>query len=265
TFYHILTYEWTETANLTESAWMERQTFLNRWAETLPVSVTAHVALARYWKNYAWNARGTNAANKVTEEAWGLYAERLKKSSQVLLKARRLRMKCPMWWDTMQFVALEQRLSLADYNAIFEEAVRFEASYTPFYNNKVMYLSPVWFGKEGDWQKFAAEQADKIGGEAGDILYARMGWRVHQRRYYTGFLRDAGYSWTRMKKGLQLIVEQHTESVTAASELAFLAYQADDHECAKPMFTRIGLLVDRSTWQDGMVRFVRARTWAMMD
>jgi hypothetical protein len=80
----------------------------------------------------------------------------------------------------MQFVALGEGWNLAAYDKVFNEAVAFESTYTYFYNNKVMYLLPRWFGQEGDWQKFAAQSADKMGSEAGDILYARIGWRVHK-------------------------------------------------------------------------------------
>ena len=81
--------------------------------------------------------------------------------------------------------------------------------YAFFYNNKATYLLPRWHGEEGDWQKFASREADRLGGENGDILYARIGWRMHERRFYSGFLRDAGYSWPRMKQGLEMIIRKH--------------------------------------------------------
>jgi hypothetical protein len=264
TFYTLLTYEWTDTPEMTETAWMERQVFLNKWVQTNPTSITARVALGRYWKNYAWKARGLGYANSVTEAQWDLFAARLEKSREILVEARALKTKCPMWWDTLQFVALGQGWKVADFDAVFDDAVKFEPGYTQFYVNKATYLLPRWYGKEGDWQAFAQDAADKMTGEAGDMLYARIGWRIHQRGYYSGFARDAGYSWPRMKKGLQTIVEKHSDSVAPASELACLAYQAEDRECAKPMFERVGMVVDRNAWQDDMARFIRARTWAMM-
>jgi hypothetical protein len=265
TFYHILTYEWPESGALSEKAWMQRQVFLNRWVQESPVSITAKVALARYWKNYAWNVRGNSKSRNLSQPAWELFEARLKKSAQVLDDARKLRMRCPMLWDTMQVVALGRRAKPEEFNEIFDEAVKFEPSYTQFYINKAIYLTPHWYGKEGNWQKFAAEAANEVGGDAGHMLYARIGWRMHQKGFYAGFLHDSGYSWSRMKKGLQLIVANHSESITPASELAYLAYEAGDRDCAKPMFAKIGLSVDQSTWDDGIVRFIRARTWALMD
>jgi hypothetical protein len=261
-FYRVLTYEYTDFKAVPEKSWMERQVFLNKWVQTNQVSITARVALARFWKNFAWQARGTGYADIVNDAQWSLFDGRLKKAGEILLQARPLQAKCPVWWETMHFVALGQGWKVADYNALFEEAVKFDPSYTQFYNNKVMYLMPRWYGKEGEWQKFAAQAADKIGGEAGDILYARIGWRVHQRGFYPGFLRDAGYSWPRMKKGLQLLSQKHRESIAPASELAYLAYQAQDRESAKAMFLRTGLLADRGTWQNDSARFMRAWTWA---
>jgi hypothetical protein len=263
-FYGVLTFNVRDVNKQSEQAWMERQIFLNKWVQTKADSITARVALASFWMNYAWEARGTGYADTVKDGGWEMFDSRLTKAEQVLGEARKLESKCPMWWDVMQSVALGRAWKLEDYDKIFNEAVKFEPGYTQYYNGKAWYLLPRWFGKEGDWQKFAAEAADKVGGEAGDVLYARIGWRMHQRIYYKGsFLRETSYLWPRMKKGLQSIAQKYPRSLPPASELAYLAYQAEDRDCAKPIFTKMGLLVDTGTWHRDVDGFMRARTWAL--
>jgi hypothetical protein len=263
TFYRILTLEWTDTDETSDAAYKARLDVLKSWVDSKPASTTAQISLARFYKNYAWYARGLGFANTVNDEGWRLFAERLKLAKETLEAAKKLDVKCPVWWDTMQYVALGESWDLASYNKLFNSAVAFDSSYTFFYNNKVMYLLPRWFGQEGDWQKFATESADKIGGEAGDILYARIGWRIHERGIYEGFLRDSGYSWPRLKNGLEAIIKKYPNSLTVASELAFLAYQSKDRECAQPLFERIDQKVDFEIWQNDNARFLRARTWSL--
>jgi hypothetical protein len=240
-----------------------RLAFLQSWIEARKHSITARVALASFYTSYAWYARGAGYADTVSKEAWPLFTERLELAKQTLLEAQKLESKCPGWWDVMQRVALGQNWDLASYDKLFNEAIAFEPTYVSFYNRKVVFLLPRWHGKEGDWQKFAAESADKLGGEAGDVLYAQIGWFVHSERFYEAFLKEAVYSWPRMKKGLETIVKKYPESISAVSELAYLAYQANDRDCAKPLFQRLDKTVDREVWKLDYDRYLRARNWAL--
>jgi hypothetical protein len=249
----------------TDTDWKARIDFFNGWINAKPDSITSTVALAECYASYAWCARGGGYADSVTEVGWKLYKERFQQAKQTLTRSKQLKQECPFWWVCMQQVALAEGWELASYNKLFDDAISHEPGNITIYRNKVNYLLPRWFGNEGDWQKFALEVTDKIGGEAGDILYARIGWRVHENHIYGGFLRDSGYSWPRMKKGLEAIIKQRPHSLTAASELAYLAYQAKDRACAKPLFERIGTNVDNTVWSNDKARFLRARTWALWE
>jgi hypothetical protein len=244
-----------------DQAYEERINFLQDWVSHKPQSITARVALARAYKYYAWHARGNGYADTVTPEAEQFFEKRLRQAAQVLQEARGLTEKCPVWWDTMHYVAIGLGWPMESYNKMFDEAIAFEPDYTFFYNNKAIYLLPRWYGHEGDWQKFASDSADNEGGESGDILYARIGWRIHQRRIYKSFIQDAGYSWPRMEKGLEAIVKSYPNSVSAANELAYLSYQEGDCVVARPLFEKIGNKVDYGVWNDDKARFLRARTW----
>jgi len=246
-----------------EAEWQARLEFCRQWTRAMPDSITARVAWGTVHKNYAWHARGYGFANTVDNAGWKLFSARLRDAREILMAARNLEAKCPVWWDTMQFVALGLQWDLKSYDSLFNEAVAFEPNYAFFYFDKCMYLLPRWYGKEGDWQRFAFEASDKLGGEAGDILYARMGWRIHFRAFYDGFLRDAGYSWDRMRRGLELTVKKYPNSISAVSELAYLAYQAENQLEARRAFESLGNRVDHSVWDDDIDRFMRARLWAL--
>jgi hypothetical protein len=245
-----------------EQKYVARLEFFHQWVSAQPKSITARIALANGYTCYAWHARGHGFASTVTQTGEQLFEERLKQAAGALKEAKQLEAKCPVWWVTAQYVALGLGWPLSIYNRIFDEAVAFEPNYTLFYYNKVNFLLPRWYGREGDWQRFASGAADILGGEAGDILYARIGWRIHKNAYYKSFMQDAGYSWPRMEKGMEAIVKNYPDSLSAASELAYLSYRAGDRTVAKPLFERIGNKVDSDVWRDDKARFLKARAWA---
>jgi hypothetical protein len=249
-------------STVSDETYTTRLEFFHQWISSRPTSITARVALARCYMHYAWHARGNGYASTVAPTGQRLFEDRLKKAALELDDAKKLDAKCPVWWDTMQFAALGLSWSSSTYNRVFDEAVAYEPNYTFFYNNKVVFLLPRWYGREGDWQKFAAESADKAGGEAGDILYARIGWRVHERRFYNSFIGDSHCSMPRVEKGLKAIVKSHPDSLTAASELAYLSYQARDLAVAKTLFDRIGNKIDKEVWGDDKAKFIRAKARA---
>src|SRR2546430_35407 len=51
-----------------DSDWEILLARLHRWTSKKPHSITARVALARAYVNYAWKARGNEFADKVTED-----------------------------------------------------------------------------------------------------------------------------------------------------------------------------------------------------
>ncbi|MBI2810585.1 MAG: hypothetical protein HYX67_07145 [Candidatus Melainabacteria bacterium] len=47
-------------------------------------------------------------------------------------------------------------------------------NYVPTYLHSVYYLQPRWYGVGDEWVTYATKEADKVGGDEGDKLYARM-------------------------------------------------------------------------------------------
>src|SRR5687767_4815160 len=81
-----------------ETRWTNLIAELKAWVKSNPNSITAHTALGRTLKSYAWKARGGGWASTVRPGAWKLFAARLAEARQVFLAATNAPEKCPLWF-----------------------------------------------------------------------------------------------------------------------------------------------------------------------
>jgi len=58
-------------------AWASRQTEIQEWVKAKPESATVRIAMAKFLRNYAWEARGHDWASKVSDASWKLFGDRL--------------------------------------------------------------------------------------------------------------------------------------------------------------------------------------------
>lgn len=247
----------------TEDQWETRLGLLRRWFEADVESITARVAMAKALVMYAWHARGTDWAHEVKREAWPLVAQRVTEAHRILEAARDLPEKCPYWyvvWMTKSMLSGEDQQR---YDEIFAEAVREYPSYTPLYCMKVWRLEEKWYGERGDWEAFAKESADRVGGEEGDIFYARLIWYVHDMRTYGNPVAESAMDWERTKRGFEAIRRQYPDSLLALSEYCALSGFAPKgaQKQMRQLFDEIGNRVDLQTWKK-VDLFVRDRRWA---
>lgn len=232
---------------------------LNRWVAQRPKSITARVALAGAYLNYAYNARGSGYANTVSQEGWRLYAERSAIAGKVLIEAFDLPEKCPEWYLQMQFVVNAQEESPEMERAMFEKAAAFEPEYQYYYGVRADHLLPKWGGNDSDAADFAAEAADRLGGKKGDMIYYQIGSLVS-----CGCANDRllnGMSWPRIKKGYAAVEELYGFSLENLNKMAFMAAMAGDAEYAEAALTRIGESWVPETWRTRKY-FDEVREWA---
>jgi hypothetical protein len=188
------------------------------WIKQYPDSITARIALAELWIDYAWHARGHEYADQVADEAFKLFSQRIANAHAVLKAAAGLKSKCPMYWYFMEDIALSEGWSNKDYEALFLDAIKNNPGFSGYYKSRVIYLLPRWYGKEGDWEKFAESSADKIGGDDGDVLYARLVWTVKDLQIYNYIYEETKISWPRAKRGFEVLQKRFPQSLSVTSE-----------------------------------------------
>lgn len=246
---------------------------LRAWIKANPNSITARVALADALVAYAWQARGNSYAYQVPEEGWKLFGERLVEARLVLRKAKTLEAKCPHWWDVALLIGRGQDWDWKTYNSVFEEGLQQAPYFNELYYEKLSNLLPRWHGGEGDWEKFALEAANKVGGEKGDILYARMIWNMDLKRLTADNAPHPGIAFDKLDAGFKALRQQFPDNLSVKSEWARLCCvigQTDEKRSAlcrvraRELFDQINAQVDTRIWT-GTDEFTRMRSWARAD
>jgi hypothetical protein len=243
----------------TQEDWTNLLQPLQRWVKARPESITARVALALAYLDYAHDARGSGYASTVSESGWKLFEERTAEAKRILKEASTLATKCPEWYVAMQMVSVNQSWSVTEARALFEEASKFEPEYYTYARDLAYYLLPKWSGESGDTEKFVQEIADRIGGDKGDILY----FQVAAADYVIcGCDENPNLSWDRIKRGFEASEKHYGVSMENLNRIAYLAsyFGERDPIYADKILTRIGDQWDAESWRS-KEDFRKIREW----
>ena len=227
----------------TEQDWTVYLESLGRWTAENPGSITARIAFAHAYLDYAWEGNPTT----VSPRAWKQFAERVGKAEEIADQASKLPAKDPELFVVQMQIAQDRGLDRPAMTDLLKRAVAFEPGYQYYYGIYATYLLPKWQGQEGDTQKFAAQVADKIGGKAGDVLYFQIAAaQVCQCRDDKITLKS--FSWPRIQKGFAAQEERAGSSLFNINQMAFLAIVFDDPVFADKQFNRLGDRWSAEVW-----------------
>lgn len=241
-----------------ESMWQLHDRIHQEWVAQFPTSITARVAYADFFTDYAWHARGHEFANKVTKEGWRLFGERLDSASKTLAAARDLTDKDPFWWEVALGVALGQHWSKDEYDRLLEGAKAFEPKFWGYDIARARSLLPRWYGEAGDWEAYAEQATGRPGGLGAEI-YARI--VMDMSGYYDNIFRETKTSWPKVRQGLIEMRQKYPRSFDLLNQTARLSTLSVDRELAKETFGKLGDNYLPSAWGKPE-RFVRSRKWA---
>jgi hypothetical protein len=133
------------------------------------------------------------------------------------------------------------------YESIFNEAVKAEPAYAGYYLQMAYYLLPRWYGKPNDTATFLQDAADRIGGDEGDVLYARVAWYLQGIEGNVFEYRNL--SWERADRGFQVLEKRFPDSALVKNGRAYIAVMG----CTKTLLPRrlvasLNGNIDPQTW-----------------
>lgn len=254
---------------------LERQ---EAWVKAYPKSLAARVGLAGVHVSIGWKARGTGYANEVPKDKMKKFTEEIAKAWDILQEAGKLEEKDPALYTDAATVAMWMGLKNAGpLNTLLERYAGFSIVespaeknfnaglalnplYRPLYNTRVYTLLPRWGGHVTQMARLAQTAPGKVPPEHADILYAclaeRTAWFEQNERYWS----DYGYSWERVRKGLDAILKTTPEVEKWEDRYLQLACVFRDKTVAGEWFKRIE--GSRNPWKwSGAQRALRR--WAL--
>lgn len=242
--------------------WETRLAALQDWIHAKPDSVTARVALAYTLVDYAWKARGGGWADTVTDDGWQLLHDRLLDAGTVLDGADKLKERCPVNGSVRMMIALGLGFDRKHFDEIFRQATNSAPYYyDAYFFHRAMYLLPRWYGQNGEWEADLGREADQIGGEKGDEVYAQVVWCIHDCVSSRNIFREYHLSWRRVDRGFAVVEKEYPDSLAAKNEHAYMAVLAGDRQSAVKCFDQMAGKVDLQTWR-GEANFMRKYCWA---
>ena len=244
-----------------EAMWQLHEKIHQEWIEQFPQSITARVASASFFENYAWHARGRGYADKVKDNDWQLFAQRLASAQTALEEANRLPEKDPVSYRVTLRLALGQGWTKYQFDQILEEAKKFEPKFWGYDIIRAQSLLPRWYGEPGDWEAYADQAAARPDG-LGIEIYARI--VIYIESYHGNIFRESKVSWPKVREGLAVLRKKYPRSPSLIQETAKLAGMAGDRPLAREMFDKIGAGYLPEVWGKPE-RFVRDRKWVYSD
>ena len=223
---------------LSEEQWKEKLDHLQKWSKEYPESTTAKVALASYYMEFAWHARGQGYANTVTDNGWKLFNKYTEQASIELKSISQEGKADPRWYDSMLMIGLAKKWSKKRLDAIYEEGITRFPLYLPLYFNKSTYLAPRWYGSNQELRSYIEESVARTRKDLGETLYARLNWSLWTMDMFT----NGQANWGRMRKGFERIVKDYPDewNVNNFAKFACIAQDWNTlHELGKDIKTPV--------------------------
>lgn len=241
-------------AQSSDEAWKKHIARVENWITQHPTSAMPRIILAEVWRSYASKARGTGFAREVKAENWALFNERLERTKEILAEAATVEERCPEWYLTALMAARGQAGNREAFEKLYIDSVALEPNYYYLYQAKAGYLLPQWYGEPGEWERFAEAEANRIGGEQGDIIlfniYALM--MSHNKNNMT-FMETRQAIAPRLLAGFRAIDKLYGSSPQRLNEACLISFFANDNKTPAELMKRIGNDYDLAVWKDESV------------
>lgn len=241
-----------------DEVWLKHIAKCRAWLRKSPKAITPRVALADTWVSFGWKARGSGYADTVTDGAQKLFYARLAEAAKLIKEAKKLEEQCPELWAVELRVALGQGWDRKRYDAVYKQAISISPQY--FYQSaRAYHLLPRWYGKPGEWESDLLNSADSLGGKNGDLLYARVVWRMEGP--FKNIFKENNLSWARVDRGFAEMEDRFPSSLYVTSMRAYMSVFGGDRETAKKYIDRLEGKVDLSVWKS-LKNYNHLKDWA---
>lgn len=263
----------TPESGSTAGQWQKHGELLQEWLRLHPSSITAQVALAAYWNDYAneifrkhvseesfsekmaefWNEHAGSFLpkfdkeyNELNKEERAMYEERKTNAENAIKLAGLLPEKNPQYYRVLQKLGFEEDDDGEQRKKLLDLAVAYEPTFREYYYSYALYLR--YYHPPGEWEAYALSLTDP---EKPDDLvrYAWLVWSVGMESYHrASVFTESKADWALVKKGFEEMRKRYPRSKWILNSYAKLAGEANDPETARALLPELENKVDMSVW-----------------
>lgn len=225
---------------------------IQQWVNAKPQTVAPLVALADAQLDQAWEIRGGDYAQSVTQDRMDRFEDMLHQSQTTLTNALGIDPNFLPIYPIAIKVLLGLNSDRASIDDLFNKAVSIDPYYPTVYIPMVTTLLPRWGGAPGAVEAFADRAVTLTKDKEGEGYYARIA--IMALKYVDKeFINEYNFSWGRMKQGFEDLNKIYPNSPHYLSYYAWLAGQYNDKEATH---RAIGLM---GPWNNLMEAFKSKR------
>ena len=249
--------------NFTEAQYVMLIQHLERWAKAEPRSVTPRLALAEAYHGYAWLARSSETADKVSQEQWQLMAERHRKGLYWLDQAGQLGNDPALYAITLQLY-LGENVPRETYEKVFNAGVKNAPDFDALYEFKAYYLFPRWYGEPGEWEQFTRKMTSRTDIPGHEEIFARVALYLWSLGYFRQEFSGNDASWEELKASFRTLEKNYPDSLEIKSSFCMMSARLYDYKEAREQMKLLDGNVDLSVWNT-RENFLEAAQWLSRD
>lgn len=209
-----------------DAVWEKWYSQIDEWEKAFPQTITTPGIRINYWTSYAWKARGTSYSDKVDQNQWPVFRERLSAAEGIFRRKLRVRkdgiFPCPGFYCAALNLALGQGWETEiTKEEILRPIIALDPRYSPAYTNATQQHQPKWGGDEGDDYRYYASLPALIGGDAGKEMMVRALLYCH--RYALNTYRRDLMDWEAIKDGMIVALRNAPGSIENLSNFVGFA------------------------------------------
>jgi len=216
--------------------WGKDLSTIKAWQKSNPKSEAAMYAEASYWRQYAWEARGTGMSSTISKEGWELFKERLEKSINTLTRLNIQSSSCPAPYALTIKVLTDMGATDKQLSAVYSEGARRFPEYHNIYFSMARHYEPKWGGSIAQYEAFASEVAEHTKAFEGMGMYARLYWLV-DNRYDIPFSPQLSTPprWNKLHVGYEDLMHRYPSSLHNLIQYTNVVCRSNDSQLYKQL------------------------------
>jgi hypothetical protein len=226
----------------------QKRQWLADWVAAEPASLAAHIAMAQFWANAGWVARGNDYSDKVTELARHELGDDLKKASTALMGIDEG--SDPHGYFVRLTILRGEPNPREELDRVYALAVKKYPGYFHYYSQRSTVLQLRWYGQQGELQAYNASLLRSPGGDAGLVAFSYVAFNLMGLYARPTFQQTTGLSWPVVKLAYATRERLYGLRNRDWNALLNLSLAGIDRESAKAALEKIDGHWDPTVWKE---------------